>query len=64
MFFVGLGLVWGISKMSHLTNIAIRQRHTRIRDAVFAVFVAFAAVVSITTLSTAAHAASTHVAGR
>jgi hypothetical protein len=50
--------------MSHLTNIAIRQRNTRIRDAVFAAFVALAAIVSITTLSTVAHAASTHVVSR
>lgn len=50
--------------MSHLTNIANRQRSTRIRDAVFAAFVAFGAIVSITTLSTVAHAASTHVVSR
>lgn len=52
------------NNMSHLTNIANRQRSTRIRDAVFAAFVAFGAIVSITTLSTVAHAASTHVVSR
>jgi hypothetical protein len=50
--------------MSHLDNIAIRQRKSRVRDAIFAVFVALGAVGSISTLSTVAHAASTHIASR
>ena len=50
--------------MSHLDNIATRQRNSRLRDAVFAVFVALGAIVSIGTMSTVAHAASTHLVGR
>lgn len=50
--------------MNHLDNIAIRQRQSRIRDAIFAAFVALGAVVSISTVSTLANAASTHVASR
>jgi hypothetical protein len=50
--------------MSHLDNIATRQRNSRFRDAVFAVFVALGAIVSIGTMSTVANAASTHVASR
>jgi hypothetical protein len=50
--------------MKHLDNIAIRQRSSRIRDAIFAAFVALGAVVSISTMSTVANAASTHVASR
>jgi hypothetical protein len=50
--------------MSHLDNIAIRQRNTRIRDAIFAAFVALGAIVSVTSVTTAVHAASTHVAAR
>jgi hypothetical protein len=46
--------------MNHLANIRNRQRHSRIRDTVFAAFVALGAVVSVTTLSTLASAASTH----
>ena len=46
--------------MNHLNNIAIRQRNSRIRDAIFAAFVTLGAIVSITTISTAADAASTH----
>lgn len=48
--------------MNHLDNIAIRQRKSRVRDAIFAVFVALGAVVSISTMSTVANAASTHIA--
>jgi hypothetical protein len=57
---------WGNREleMNHLTNIAIRQRNSRLRDAIFAAFVALGAVVSITTLSTVASAASTHVAAK
>ena len=47
--------------MNHLDNIAIRQRKSRVRDAIFAVFVALGAIVSISTISTAANAASTHI---
>ncbi len=50
--------------MNHLDNIAIRQRKSRVRDAVFAAFVALGAIVSISTMSTVANAASTHVASR
>ncbi len=50
--------------MNHLANIAIRQRNTRVRDAIFAAFVALAAVVSINTISTVANAASAHVTSR
>lgn len=61
---VGLALVIGSCTMSHLDNIATRQRNSRFRDAVFAVFVALGAIVSIGTMSTVANAASTHVASR
>ena len=50
--------------MNRLDNIAVRQRNTRIRDAIFAAFLALGAVVSISTMSTAAQAASTHLVGR
>lgn len=50
--------------MNHLENIAIRQRNTRLRDAIFAAFLALGAIVSVSTMSTVAHAASTHVASR
>lgn len=50
--------------MTHLENIAARQRKSRVRDALFAAFVALGAVVSIGTMSTVANAASTHVALR
>jgi hypothetical protein len=50
--------------MTHLDNIAIRQRKSRARDAIFAMFVAIGAIVSIGTLSTVADAASTHIASR
>jgi hypothetical protein len=46
--------------MNHLTNIAIRQRNSRVRDAIFAAFVALGTIVSITTITTVADAASTH----
>jgi hypothetical protein len=50
--------------MNHLDNIAIRQRKSRVRDAIFAAFVALGAVVSVGTMSTVAQAASTHSASR
>lgn len=55
--------------MNHLNDIAVRQRSTRVRDAIFAAFVALGMLLSVTTISTAAHAASrhapvTHVASR
>lgn len=50
--------------MNHLDNIAVRQRKSRVRDAIFAAFVALGAIVSISTMSTVANAASTHVASR
>jgi hypothetical protein len=46
--------------MEHLSNILVRQRNTRISDAIFAVLLALGAIVSISTLSAAVHAASTH----
>jgi hypothetical protein len=50
--------------MNHLNNIAIRQRNSRLRDAIFAAFVALGLIVSVTTISTAANAAATHVAAK
>jgi len=50
--------------MNRLDNIAIRQRNTRFRDAIFAAFLALGAVVSVSTMSTVAQAASTHLVGR
>lgn len=47
--------------MNHLANITIRQRNSRVRDAVFAAFVALGAIVSVMTLSTVASAAPTHL---
>jgi hypothetical protein len=44
--------------MSHLENIATRQRKSLVRDAVFATFVALAAIVSITTVTQAVAASS------
>ena len=52
------------NKMNRLDNIAIRQRSTRLRDAIFAGFLAFGAIVSVSTMSTVAHAASTRVVSR
>jgi hypothetical protein len=45
--------------MSHLDSIATRQRHSLIRDALFASFVALAAIVSVTTVTQVAAASST-----
>ena len=45
-------------KMSHLDNIATRQRKSLVRDALFASFVALAAIVSISTVSKVASASS------
>jgi len=50
--------------MNHLNNIAVRQRNSRVRDAIFAAFVALGAIISVGTMSTAAQAASTHAASR
>ena len=44
--------------MSHLENIATRQRKSLVRDALFATFVALAAIVSVTTVSQAVVASS------
>ena len=44
--------------MSHLDNIATRQRKSLVRDALFATFVALAAIVAITTVSQAVVASS------
>ncbi len=44
--------------MSHLENIATRQRKSRVRDALFAMFVAFAAITAVTTVSQAVVASS------
>lgn len=39
--------------MSHLDNIAARQRKSLVRDALFITFVALAAIVSISTVTQA-----------
>jgi len=39
--------------MSHLENIATRQRKSRIRDALFATFVALAAITAASTVTKA-----------
>lgn len=44
--------------MSHLENIATRQRKSLVRDALFATFVALAAIVSATTVTKAVVASS------
>jgi hypothetical protein len=44
--------------MSHLDNIATRQRKSLARDALFVTFVALAAVVSISTVTQAVTASS------
>ena len=44
--------------MNRLSNIATRQRSTRLRDAFFALCLAVAGAASITTISTAADAAT------
>jgi hypothetical protein len=44
--------------MSHLENIAMRQRRSRVRDALFAAFVALAAITAVTTVTTAVVASS------
>ena len=49
--------------MSHLDNIATRQRKSLVRDALFVTLVALAAIVSISTV-TQAVAASSVVAHR
>jgi len=45
--------------MTHLDQIATRQRKSLVRDAVFAVIVAFAAIVSASTVSQVAAANAT-----
>ena len=44
--------------MSHLENIAMRQRRSRVRDALFATFVALAAITAVTTVTQAVVASS------
>jgi hypothetical protein len=44
--------------MSHLENIAMRQRRSRVRDALFAAFVALAAITAVTTVTQAVVASS------
>ena len=44
--------------MSHLNDIAVRQRSSRARDAIFAAFVGLGLLVTVVTVSTAAQAAS------
>jgi hypothetical protein len=44
--------------MSHLENIAMRQRKSRVRDALFAMFVALAAITAVTTVTKAVVASS------
>ena len=50
--------------MNRLVDIAVRQRNTRLGDAIFAAFLALGTIVSFSTMSTVAHAASTHVSSR
>lgn len=50
--------------MNRLDHIALRQRSTLVRDAIFAAFLALGTIVSLGTMSTVAHAASTHVTSR
>jgi len=57
-------LLYRDSSMSHLDSITVRQRSSRIRDAIFAAFVALGIVLSVSTVSTVANAASTHIASR
>jgi hypothetical protein len=52
------------TKMTHLDNIATRQRKSLVRDALFAALVAVAAIVSISTVGQAVHASSALVAHR
>jgi hypothetical protein len=47
-----------VLKMSHLDNIATRQRKSLVRDALFIAFVALAAIVSISTVTEAVVASS------
>ena len=44
--------------MSHLENIAIRQRKSLFRDALFVALLAFATIVSISTFTTAIEASA------
>jgi len=44
--------------MSHLKNIAMRQRRSLVRDALFAAFVALAAITAVTTVTKAVVASS------
>jgi hypothetical protein len=44
--------------MSHLQNIATRQRKSIVRDAFFAALVAIAAIISISTVGQAVQASS------
>ena len=44
--------------MTHLQNIATRQRKSLVRDALFALFVALAAITAVTTVTQAAVASS------
>ena len=44
--------------MSHLENIATRQRTGLVRDALFATLVALAAIVSVSTVTKAVQASS------
>jgi hypothetical protein len=44
--------------MSHLKNIATRQRRSLVRDALFATFVALAAITAVTTVTQAVVASS------
>jgi hypothetical protein len=44
--------------MSHLQNIATRQRKSLVRDVLFATLVALAGIVSVSTVSQAVHASS------
>ncbi len=48
--------------MSHLENIATRQRHSLVRDTIFVALLALASVVSASTVGQAVHGASANSA--
>ena len=59
----GIAAQTGSQKMSHLEDIAVRQRKSLVRDALFVVCLAFAAVVSVSSVGKAVQASSTGVHG-
>jgi len=49
---------------TRLETIAIAQKKTRVRDAIFACFIALAAAIAISTVTAAANGASTQIVQR